>query len=92
MQIIFLKNRAVHIIATDAHSTNSRPPKIQKALQEAEKILGHPRKVKEMTIDTPKCVISDQPVFIQTSIHKDIAQESKKNSPPTQKILTIRIK
>jgi len=37
----FLENRWVHIIATDAHNTSSRPPKMREAFELIGKTFGH---------------------------------------------------
>ena len=52
----FIKKRLVHIIASDAHSINGRPPVLSEALRAAEKILGREEAWK-MVSDYPRAVL-----------------------------------
>jgi protein-tyrosine phosphatase len=51
-----LKNRLVHIIASDAHSNTRRPPILSPAVREAEKIVGR-EEARRMVTDYPQAVI-----------------------------------
>jgi len=51
-----LKNRLVHIIASDAHSLTRRPPILSLAVSEAEKIVGK-EEARRMVTDYPQAVI-----------------------------------
>ena len=51
-----LKNRLVHIIASDAHSNTRRPPILSPAVREAEKIVGR-EEAQKMVRDYPQAVI-----------------------------------
>ena len=52
-----LKKRVVHIIASDAHSENSRKPGLSLALKEAAKILGR-KHAQKLVYDNPEAVIN----------------------------------
>lgn len=54
---IMLKHRLVHIIATDAHSAESRPPILSKAVESAEEILGTHEEAAQMVNDIPGAII-----------------------------------
>ncbi len=51
-----LKNRLVHIIATDAHSVNGRPPILSVGVRAAEKIVGK-KEAMRMVTEYPEAVI-----------------------------------
>jgi protein-tyrosine phosphatase len=51
-----LKNRLVHIIASDTHSINGRPPILSTALRATEKIVGK-EEAQKMVTEYPKAVI-----------------------------------
>jgi protein-tyrosine phosphatase len=51
-----LKSRLIHIIASDTHSTNRRPPILSAAVREAEKIVGK-EEAQRMVTDYPQAVI-----------------------------------
>jgi len=62
------EQQAVHFIATDAHSVESRPPILSKARDEAKKLAGD--LVAEMLVTTnPRAVIhgDDLPYFPKLS-------------------------
>jgi len=52
----FIKKRLVHIIASDAHSINGRPPILSEALRAAEKIVGKEEAWK-MVSDHPRAIL-----------------------------------
>jgi len=52
----FIKKRLVHIIASDAHSINGRPPILSEALRAAEKIVGKEEAWK-MVSDYPRAIL-----------------------------------
>lgn len=60
--IYLLKKSAVHFIATDAHSTDSRRPVLSNGLKHAEKILGL-EKAKKLVWDNPSAVVNDEPIL-----------------------------
>jgi protein-tyrosine phosphatase len=51
-----LKNRLVHIIASDTHSLARRPPVLSLAVREAEKIVGK-EEAQRMVTDYPQTVL-----------------------------------
>ena len=57
-----LKKGAVHFIATDAHSTNSRRPILSDGLMYAEKIIGMEKAMK-LVWDNPYSVLNDERII-----------------------------
>jgi len=53
---ILLKNNLVHLIASDAHSPRTRPPRLSEAVQAAARIVGRENAAK-MVNDVPQAVI-----------------------------------
>ncbi len=51
-----LTYRLLHIIATDAHSTNGRPPVLSQAVEAAGKIIGE-SEARKMVIDCPQAIL-----------------------------------
>jgi protein-tyrosine phosphatase len=51
-----LKNRLVHIIASDTHSITRRPPVLSPAVREAEKIVGK-EEAQMMVTDYPQAIL-----------------------------------
>jgi len=58
---VFLKHNLAHIIASDAHNTDSRPPQISKAVAEAAKIVGK-EKAEAMVTSVPQAILDNQPI------------------------------
>ena len=54
---ITLKQRVVHLIASDAHSHNNRPPVLSQAVEIAAKILGSSEEAKYMVSNTPSAIL-----------------------------------
>lgn len=54
-----LKARLVHIIASDAHSNNSRPPILSSAVQAAARIVGE-EEARKMVTEYPQAVLDGQ--------------------------------
>ena len=54
-----LKARLVHIIASDAHSNNSRPPILSSAVQAAARIVGE-AEARKMVTEYPQAVLDGQ--------------------------------
>lgn len=52
-----LTRRLVHMIATDAHSNDSRPPVLSRAVEEAAEILGSIQEAERMVNETPSLII-----------------------------------
>jgi protein-tyrosine phosphatase len=51
-----LSYRLLHIIASDAHSTNGRPPVLSQAVEAAGKIIGE-SEARKMVVDTPQAIL-----------------------------------
>jgi len=54
---ILLKEGHVHVIASDAHDTESRPPVLSSALKEAARILGDMKAAEAMVIKNPCAIL-----------------------------------
>lgn len=62
-----LKHRMVHVVATDAHGTNSRTPRLSEALRELEKVVGKPM-ARQLVYDNPKGIIAGEPLTLYDPI------------------------
>jgi protein-tyrosine phosphatase len=51
-----LKKRLIHIIASDAHGTNGRPPGLTLAIKEAERIIGK-EVAQKMVNEYPRAIL-----------------------------------
>ncbi len=51
-----LTNRLIHFIASDAHSTDGRPPILSRAVREAEKVVGK-EEARRMVTEYPQAVL-----------------------------------
>jgi len=54
-----LKQKVVHFLASDAHSTKVRTPSLKPGLKAAAKLIGHEQAAK-LVKDNPRCVITGQ--------------------------------
>ena len=59
-----LKHRLVHVIASDAHSANSRPPLLSRAVNEAADLTGNDGLAASLVNDIPAKILAGQPVEI----------------------------
>jgi len=59
-----LKRRLVHVIATDAHSAESRPPVLSEAVEVAARILEDDNEAWDMVTQRPKKILKGEPVSI----------------------------
>jgi len=57
-----LKNRQSHVIATDAHSPDNRPPILSPAVEASARILGSMEEAREMVIHRPKAILTGEPI------------------------------
>jgi protein-tyrosine phosphatase len=57
----FLKARVVHIIASDAHSQNRRPPILSSAVRAAARIVGK-EEASKMVTEYPQAILHGQPL------------------------------
>jgi protein-tyrosine phosphatase len=58
---VFLKHNLVHIIASDAHDTGGRPPRLSLAVEEAAKITGKD-KAEAMVTAIPQAILDNQEI------------------------------
>ena len=54
-----IKHRLAHIIASDAHSPDSRPPVLSESLRITEKLLGSSKEAREMVDERPNKIINN---------------------------------
>jgi protein-tyrosine phosphatase len=59
-----LKHRFVHVIASDAHSADSRPPLLSRAVNEAAELTGSDSLAASLVNDIPAKILAGQPVEI----------------------------
>src|SRR4051812_19526618 len=59
--VFLAKNRAVHVLASDAHDPRSRPPVLSQGRDEMAKVVGRAA-ADAMVEDVPRAIISNQPV------------------------------
>lgn len=58
---LFMANNLVHIIASDAHDAERRPPILSKAVEEAKKIVGIDKAIAMVTA-IPQAILDDKPI------------------------------
>ncbi len=68
---MLLKHRLVHIIASDAHSSDGRPPILSQAVDCAAEILGSDEEAGHMVTTVPAAILAGEPVDISEPIHND---------------------
>jgi protein-tyrosine phosphatase len=59
-----LKHRLVHVIASDAHSADSRPPLLSRAVNEAAELTGSDSLATSLVKDIPAKILAGEPVEI----------------------------
>jgi protein-tyrosine phosphatase len=59
-----LKHRLVHVIASDAHSADSRPPLLSRAVNEAAELTGSELFAMSLVSDIPAKILAGEPVEI----------------------------
>ncbi|MBN1102783.1 MAG: hypothetical protein JXL84_05130 [Deltaproteobacteria bacterium] len=59
-----LEHRLVHIIASDAHSADKRPPVLSRAVEAAEEILGNIEEARWMVEGLPAAILAGDPVEV----------------------------
>ena len=77
---LFLKNNLVQVIASDAHDSKRRPPKLSGAVEEAEKIVGR-EKAEAMVTMIPQAILDN----------KTIPDFGEPNNPVRKKKWMIRV-
>ena len=58
---VFLKHNLAHIIASDAHDTGARPPRLRRAVEEAAKITGR-AKAEALVTDIPQAILENREI------------------------------
>jgi protein-tyrosine phosphatase len=53
-----LRQRMCHVIASDAHSVDTRPPVLSEAVEEAAEVLGSYEEAERMVTDVPAAILS----------------------------------
>jgi len=67
----FLKHDALHVLATDAHDTKSRPPVLSEARESVEELRG-PDVARALVEDNPRAIISGEPLpYLPDPVMKD---------------------
>lgn len=59
-----VRNRLVHVIASDAHSQDSRPPLLSEAVSAVEEITGDEAYARAMVLDTPAGILEGRKIEI----------------------------
>ena len=57
-----LKNRQAHVIATDSHNAENRPPILSSAVEVTAHILGDPEAAEAMVIKNPRAILDGKPL------------------------------
>ena len=60
-----IRERLVHIIATDAHSADGRPPILSAAVERAAEILGSYDEASQMVTDIPAAILAGEEIDVQ---------------------------
>jgi protein-tyrosine phosphatase len=58
---LFLERRLVHFIATDAHNTDKRPPRVHQAIERLRNLAGEGARV-AISVENPRAVIENRPL------------------------------
>ena len=66
---VMLKQRLVHIIASDAHSSDNRPPVLSRAVEHAAEILGSYKEAMRMVTEVPAAILAGETPDISEPIH-----------------------
>ncbi len=66
---ILLKYRLAHIIASDAHSSDNRPPVLSRAVENAAEILGNNEEAERMVTEVPSAIVSGKMPDIPEPTH-----------------------
>ena len=61
---MLLRNRLIHVIASDAHSPDSRPPLLSQAVEIAAEILGNYEEAERMVKDVPAAILAGDAVEV----------------------------
>ncbi len=66
-----LRCRLVHLIASDAHSADARPPVLSPAVAEAARILDSRKEAAAMVSERPLAILEGRPVSVPEPIHPE---------------------
>ena len=66
-----LKQRMVHIIASDAHSADNRPPVLAAGMAAAASVLGDTAAAGEMVLERPAAVLRGEPVSVPEPVRSE---------------------
>jgi protein-tyrosine phosphatase len=61
---VLLKRRLVHVMASDAHSVQDRPPILSRGLEAAAALLGRPDEAERMVTEIPAAILAGEPVEV----------------------------
>ena len=61
---ILLRNRLIHVIASDAHTSGNRPPVLSQAVDIAAEIMGSYEDAERMVTDVPAAILSGDVVEV----------------------------
>jgi len=61
---MLLRNRLIHVIASDAHSSDSRPPVLSQSVEIAAEIMGNYKDAERMVTDVPAAILSGDVVEV----------------------------
>ena len=64
-----LRYNLVHIIASDAHSADRRPPKLSKAVSAASSVIGS-EGARRLVEDYPEAIINGRPIYAPEPLPK----------------------
>jgi protein-tyrosine phosphatase len=67
----FINRRLIHIIASDAHSSDGRPPVLSKAVDRAAEILGSDEEAVHMVTTIPAAIIAGERIDISEPARND---------------------
>ena len=61
---MLLRNRLIHVIASDAHSSQTRPPVLSPALEATAEIMGNYEDAERMVTEAPDSILSGKTLEI----------------------------
>lgn len=59
-----VERRLIHIVASDAHSADGRPPLLSRAVEAVEEILGSREEAERMVVGVPAAILAGDPVDV----------------------------
>ena len=67
--LVMLRRRMVHVIASDAHSKNSRPPVLSGAVERASEIVGE-AEARKMVFDVPSAILQGTEIQLESPLEE----------------------